>query len=885
MSLRSFLRRKCGGRTCPSWVFGVALIVWLALERAVARMFFVEGLYWRHLAWLVGRTDLFDERYYLESNADVAAAGCGALRHYVAHGDREGRQPMPLFDPGYYRAHLRGPARRANALLHYARVGRFERIPPSPLFDVAFYLEQNLDVARSGVDPLLHYLNWGGLEGRSPCAQFDGSYYLRTNPDVAEARVNPLIHFLNFGRIEGRETHAPYNVAPEPVDDAPPPVPSMPAIDDWSTFPASHDPAAAMVDVVVPVYKGRAETLRCIYSVLAGNNATPYELIVIDDASPDADLKADLTQLAARGFFTLQANEENLGFVQTVNRGMRQHAGRDVILLNSDAEVYGDWIDRLRQAARRHERTGTVTPLSNNATICSYPRFLHDNPYPLEMGYERLDALAASSNAGFEVEAPTAVGFCMYIRRDCLDDTGYFDEAAFGKGYGEENDFCQRAIRKGWRNVIAADVFVRHWGSTSFQGEKAVRVQAALRTIGELYPNYAHDVRAFVEDDPLAEARRRLDWARLCEHSHAQNVLIVCHNRGGGSERHVQEDTRDLLAAGVGVFFLRPQPGRLTHVRIGHPACKQVANLKPFDLRDTAALAQAMRELHITRIHTHGLIDLISDAPVQVLALARALKVPMWIDIHDYKVICPRINLVDRDGRYCGEPIEAACDRCLATVGSDFGVRDIRAWREMHGDILRSAEKVWVPDQDVADRLARYFPDAGFTVSPHEDMDFASIDLHPIVLAPGERLRIVIIGAIGKIKGYDVLLACARDAKKRKLPIDFIVLGFSMADAALQAAGVHLTGRYREEEAADKLKALAPHVVWLPSLWPETYSYTLSIALSSGYPVFAFDIGAIARRLRESGCATGVMPLALADSPARVNDWFLASGSSASRIA
>jgi GT2 family glycosyltransferase/glycosyltransferase involved in cell wall biosynthesis len=632
----------------------------------------------------------------------------------------------------------------------------------------------------------------------------------------------------------------------------------------------------AEVDVIVPVYKGRPETLRCLLSVLNSIDKTPYELVVINDCSPDAELVADLQRLSVHGLFSLLGNDRNRGFVQTVNRGMRLHPDRDVVLLNSDTEVYGDWLDRLRHAARRNERTGTVTPLSNNATICSYPNFLHDNPYPLELSYVSLDELAAEANAGMEVEVPTAVGFCMYIRRDCLKEVGHFDEDAFGKGYGEENDFCQRAIAKQWRNVVAADVFVRHWGSASFQGERAHRVQAALKVLDKRHPNYQKDVRYFIEHDPLAAARRRLDWARLKQQVRSENVLIVCHNRGGGAERHVREDTRELLQSGLGVFYLRPQRGRLSHAYLAHPICASLPNLEKFRLADTDVLAVALGDLGITRIHVHGLVDFSSDAPRHLSELARSLGVPLWVDIHDYKVICPRVNLADRKGRYCGEPTEeSGCNTCLATEGNDFGVHNIRDWRAMHFKVLQSAEKIFVPDQDVADRLGKYYPGLNYLITPHEEIDLAEVAIRNPEVGADEPLRIVVIGAIGKIKGYEVLLDCARDAQRRRLPLEFSVLGYSLDDRLLEQAGVMVTGRYLEREASEKLHALSPHAVWLPSLWPETYSYTLSLALKAGCPVFAFDIGAIARRLREVGKGDTLLPLSFAGHADSVNEKFL----------
>jgi len=291
------------------------------------------------------------------------------LLHYAAYGDRENRQPMPLFDPSYYRQHAKGQGKRVNALLHYALVGRYLGLSPSPWFDVTYYLAHNKDVARAGLDPLLHYLQFGGVEGRSPSASFDGTYYLRSNPDIAEARVNPLIHYLSFGRLEGRAVQLPSVASEWNASDGAVPLATLPKDEEWASIevrPALH---AADIDVIVPVYKGRAETLRCLFSVLASKNITPYELVVINDASPDHELTADLKQLAARYRFTLLDNETNCGFVHTVNLGMALHGDRDVVLLNSDAEVYGDWLDRLYRASRRHHRTGKVTTLSNNATL------------------------------------------------------------------------------------------------------------------------------------------------------------------------------------------------------------------------------------------------------------------------------------------------------------------------------------------------------------------------------------------------------------------------------------------------------------------------------------------------------------------------------------
>ncbi|MFO7662377.1 MAG: glycosyltransferase, partial [Chloroflexota bacterium] len=153
--------------------------------------------------------------------------------------------------------------------------------------------------------------------------------------------------------------------------------------------------SAPVVDVIVPAYRGLAETRRCLESVLAFPQQTAYELVVIDDCSPEPELSTWLRDLAETGAITLLINPVNTGFVNAVNRGMVLHPDRDVMLLNSDTEVHGDWLDRLRRCAESGAMIGTVTPFSNNATICSYPRFNHDNPLPEDWPLAKLDALFA----------------------------------------------------------------------------------------------------------------------------------------------------------------------------------------------------------------------------------------------------------------------------------------------------------------------------------------------------------------------------------------------------------------------------------------------------------------------------------------------------------
>ena len=270
-----------------------------------------------------------------------------------------------------------------------------------------------------------------------------------------------------------------------------------------------------VIDVIVPVHKGLAATRRCLESVLSASSTIPCETVVVDDATPEPEITRLLDELAAANRITLLRNDANLGFVRSVNRGMELHADRDVVLLNSDTEVAGGWLDRIRRCVYAHDDIGTATPFSNNATICSYPFYGWTGSVPGTLGLKALDRLFATTNAGKSVDLPTGVGSCLFIRRACLDKVGMFDAERFGRGYGEENDFCLRAVAAGWRNVLAADVFVYHEGAVSFAAERADRADSAQEALLKVHPDYMQRVRAFVAADSIKPLRESIDFARV----------------------------------------------------------------------------------------------------------------------------------------------------------------------------------------------------------------------------------------------------------------------------------------------------------------------------------------------------------------------------------
>jgi len=136
---------------------------------------------------------------------------------------------------------------------------------------------------------------------------------------------------------------------------------------------------------------------------------------------------------------------------------------------------------------------------------------------------------------------------------------------------------------------------------------------------------------------------------------------------------------------------------------------------------------------------------------------------------------------------------------------------------------------------------------------------------------------VLVPGVLNEQKGARVLFSVAEAARRRKLPLEFRIVGFAREAALARRAGIRSTGRFEPGDADRALarQARAPCLVWLPSVAPETWSATLSSALRLGLFPVSFDLGALAERIEGAGQGA-TLPLALADDPDGLADALLA---------
>ena len=589
------------------------------------------------------------------------------------------------------------------------------------------------------------------------------------------------------------------------------------------------------VAVILPVYRDVEITKRCILAAMPDVlNVKNAKLVAINDASPDAGMQAMLEEFTGTWpeIFTVLENKKNLGFVQTVNRGFDYFLQYDVVLLNSDVIVPVDWLSRLRNEAYLNGNIGTVTPFSNNATICSFPYFLQENSQPLSLDVDSIDAVFKLNKLAC-VTAPTGVGFCMYIRRACLDDVGYLNYEKFGRGYGEENDLCQRALKQGWLNALSPNIYAYHEGGVSFSTDKQALVDRAMKVIDELHPNYHADIQQFVKEDPLKSARVTRHLQLLSETS-IPKVLHISHALGGGVAQHIEE-LAEFFEQGMVHLMLTPYEGSsAVSISLG---VESHADILVFSMpSDYDEMLQLLQTIGVSSVHFHHTVNLSS----KILELPHDLDVPHMLTVHDFYWLNGNPTLTDESGRYPGHYSDELINP-LYTFPEGLTLEEFRTSLRQ---LFNSADKIIFPSNATKLLFSNIYPLENAVVARHLELK-REVSKTPIPFDKKDKYTIGVLGALGREKGADILEEMAVIAAEANMSFKFKLLGY----AYRPLKSVETTGPYLQAHLAQMLQQHEVDIIFFPAQWPETYSYTLSYALESGVPIVATDLGAFPERL------------------------------------
>lgn len=777
-----------------------------------------------------------------------------------------------------------------------------KQIKKSGLFDFKYYQKNNSDVLMAGVDPLKHFIIEGWKEGRNPSAEFDVNFYLSSYPDVASSGINPLLHYLKKGKKEGRKAN--------PAEQAIIKVSKMKRVISLGKYVKnnphlinrfikeiqingirktitkiknkSHKLETSMtavqgstdlkeilglfrespnipnlkvtkpIDILIPVYDGK-EYLIPLFQSIFTNTSLPYRLVVCDDKSSDATVLPLLNTIKNSNptvNMIILENAENLGFVKTVNK-LAKLAENHFVLLNTDTEVPPNWIERLMYPVFEMEKIASTTPFTNAGTICSFPNYLEDNPIFENMNVNEIDKQFQFVNFDkTTIELPTGVGFCMGVNKTLVDNIGMFDEI-FGKGYGEENDWCQRAIEQGYKNLHVTNLFVYHKHGGSFPNEEKQRlIQTNLRILNKKHPTYDEQVQSIVTKNELSLLREILEYKT--KNNNLSSVLIFDHNLSGGAHDYIEEDIIKRVSASQAVCLIRYDFNITKKYIVKLITNKQEIKLQTPDLNEIIKFLKQMQfdEIFVNSLVMYpdikNIIGLISD-------IKKHTSSKVIVPIHDFFPVCPSYTLLDETMTYCGVPNDdERCNQCLAKNKGEFKIfekeTDIRKWRETWQKLFEQSDEILCFSHSSKTIFSKAYPnfDDKIQVFPHDISGrYTKIYKHD---NQNKQIRIGILGGINEAKGALVIQKLVKHIETNHLNAKVILIG--QISIPITSPYFEVTGRYEKTKLAEIVKEKKITQFLIPSIWPETFSYTTDEIMQMGYPLIVFDLGAPAERVK-----------------------------------
>lgn len=752
----------------------------------------------------IKESGLFDEKYYLGRYEDIQRRNNDPLRHFIRHGYKENRNPNAFFDTKFYREK---------------------------------YLDGN-----DTINPLYHYLTSVSALICKTSDFFDGAYYLGKYPDVLKSGMNPLVHFILFGYNEGR-VGAPTKLSEHTQFES-------------SFIDCIADVSSIKISIIIPVYNALDEVRSCIDSVIKNTPLSKnINVIVLNDCSPDKNIKPMLSEYKNIPNISIKNNLTNLGYTRNVNKGAKLAKGRDIILLNSDTVVSPNWIRNLVVAAYSKSDIGTVTAVSNNAGAFSVPKSGSNN-IPEHLSIEVISRIVKNSDGNY-IDVPTGNGFCLYIKRDLIDDIGAFDYKKFPRGYGEENDFCMRALEAGWVNIVDTKTYIYHQRSASFKDSKYQLMEDGINQVKKDFPEYSGAIKAIGGSELFKKARisiaNNLEKYTKASSIAKPKIMFVISTRTGGTPQ-TNLDLMQKLSEIYDCYALASNSKKVEILKAGAEGYEVVESYNlsqpvKYSTHRSAEYESLVKYLlfkyniellHIRHIAWHSLM---------LPKIAKQLLIPVIKSFHDFYAICPSVNLIDGGGVYHPDGVSSESPNPLwkdETV-TPMTPSMLERWQQKMDKSLIACDHYITTCNSAKDillsKLELISKKDSFTVIPH-GRDFESFIAPVDYTSIDDKLKVLVPGNIALAKGSE-LIKLVKNLDKDNL-IEFHIIGTCTEDL-LPFVTYH--GRYERSQFQKLVAEIQPHISAVFSIWPETYCHTLTESWATGIPVIGVAYGAVEERI------------------------------------
>lgn len=730
------------------------------------------------------------------------------------------------------------------------------------------------------------------------------------------------------------------------------------------------------VDIIIPVYNAYDDLKICLESLYKYTNLQKHRLVIVNDNSSDPRIAPYLDEQKKENIIVIH-NEKNEGFSHNINLGMKCSEEHDVILLNSDTVLTKNWVEKMLRCAYSHPSIGTVTPLSNNATLCSVPNFCEENQLPSNISVDKAAEIVESCSLQKYPRITVAHGFCMLVKREVINQVGYFDEATFGRGYGEENDFCNRAEQMGYIHVMCDDTYILHTGTKSFMSkEKEEYIKEHDKILQERYPEQMQRNMVHCMTNPNKWVGEHIELG-FDIYNGKKNIFFLlqadfregCEDNLGGTQLHVKhlcealKRDNNVIVAARDLDYL--QVTLYTQSK-RHTFRYYIGEKSKLPIMHDRNLAELFYRLlvffHVDVVHVHHT----ATTSLDIFFEAQKLGIPVYYTVHDFYSICPNEKLLDINGCYCIENEKKDCQECLQKKKQIYtGAIFLSKWQNEFKQIFQICERIITPSLSAKEILCNSYANVRdkvlviehgmdmcnaellnneyihldnsnemtwkiekvertspcikitgnayiddktekrykimlqgkdsegkilylptnfernldeyslekkfFCYLPNDQFSNGDLEIKPYIEIDGvyysneekpyvinnvqfennKKFKVAFIGGINKEKGGEVVTEVIKSGKKN---VEWYVFGGIGDEKLLYLKNKNLvkTGFYFQEDIGRFLKYHNINVVCILSIWPETFSYTLSEAVINQIPVITSSFGALGQRVAQN---------------------------------
>ncbi len=370
--------------------------------------------------------------------------------------------------------------------------------------------------------------------------------------------------------------------------------------------------------------------------------------------------------------------------------------------------------------------------------------------------------------------------------------------------------------------------------------------------------------RAVSKKDTFANLIKTPDWHRLriqdrefvasiiIPHAPPKKFsLIFDHNVGGGAHYYRSGLIRQLINQGNDVLLVYYDLPLLEY-QVEHISNNGSAAIQLDTLESLIGIVSLIKvsDIFVNNLYTYRTPF---EALRSILSIKKLTQASLTMAAHDFLCVCPEINLVDKDENFCGIPDTKVCGKCLPENRNEvlryMHHKDVDEWRRVWGDFLKETDQILCFSNSTISLIRRAYPDLDPGKFKHQPHVVDYLPDHKPAIDLNKELHIGVVGTIMQNKGAQVVERMAELISENKLPVRITLIGSIVTDKEMQ--GVEITGSYRRDELPQLIEQCGVNLCFLPSIWPETFSYVAEELMLLDVPLAVFNIGAPAERVSQ----------------------------------